>query len=100
MYTWLFFAPPDIAKVLVPCAAAALVPAQGLALVLTQGLALVPAEATCVLYKLSVVTCAVVPYRVACLGVVQLITFTGRNFCRQKLLPQCMCIVPIRYLCL
>ena len=33
-------------------------------------------------------------------SVVQLITFTGRNFCRQKLVPQCLCIVPIRYLCL
>ena len=53
---------------LVPCAAAALVPAQGLALVPTQGLALVPAEATYVLYKLSVVTCAVVPLQIICAG--------------------------------
>ena len=59
-FTGFFFMPPppDIAKVLVSCAAAALVPA--------QGLSLVPAEATCVLYKLSVVTCAVVPLQIIC----------------------------------
>ena len=64
--------PPDIAKVLVPCAAAALV----------------PAEATCVLYKLSVVTCAVVPLQIIC--AVQSGVFeccVTDHVYRQKLLP-------------
>ena len=77
---------------LVPCAAAALVPAQGLALVPTQGLALVPAEATCVLYKLSVVTCAVVPLQIIC--AVQSGVFeccATDHFYRQKLLPTETC---------
>ena len=84
--------PPDIAKVLVPCAAAALVPAQGLALVPAQGLALVPAEATCVLYKLSVVTCAFVPLQIIC--AVQSGMFeccATDHVYRQKLLPTEKC---------
>ena len=76
---------PPQAKVLVPCAAAALVPA--------QGLALVPAEATYVLYKLSVVTCAVVPLQIIC--AVQSGVFeccATDHFYRQKLLPTETCV--------
>ena len=79
-----FYASPDIPKVLVPCAAAALVP--------VQGLALVPAEATCVLYKLSVVTCAVLPLQIIC--AVQSGVFeccATDHFYRQKLLPTETC---------
>ena len=77
---------------LVPAQGLALVPAQGLALVPAQGLTLVPAEATCVLCKLSVVTCAVVPLQIICAmqsGVFESCA-TG-NFYRQKLLPAETC---------
>ena len=59
---------------------------------LAQGLALVPAEATCVLYKLSVVSCAVVPLQIIC--AVQSGVFeccATDNVYRQKLLTTKTC---------
>ena len=88
--------PPDIAKVLVPCARCGTCAGRSnLLSVQIKCCDLCGCAAT------NYLCCAEWRVWVLCnWSRLQAETFADRNFWRQKLVPQCLCIVPIRYLCL